>query len=105
VKVSTEPGFDNAIFEICGAAITLRQKAEILSKILGMPIRAEKEPLEEFLDHGRALGFSKFTLATMAKMFPYYDVHGLVGNAKILGWILERAPTDFESFVRRHHAS
>lgn len=105
VKVSTEPGFDNAIFEICGPAVTLRQKAEILSKTLGILIRAEKQQLEAFLEHGSALGFSEFTLATMAKMFPYYDAHGLVGNAKTLGWILGRAPTDFEGFVRRVYAS
>ncbi|MFT5439500.1 MAG: hypothetical protein ACI9MJ_001364 [Alphaproteobacteria bacterium] len=105
VKVSTEPGYENAIFEICGAAITLRQKAEILSYVLGIPIRAEKEQLRAFLDHGRALGFSDFALATMAKMFPYYDAHGLVGNGKILGWILGREPTGFESFVRRVYAS
>jgi uncharacterized protein YbjT (DUF2867 family) len=105
VEVSTAPGYENAIFEICGAAVTLRQKAEILSKILGIPIRAEKEQLDAFLDHGHAHGFSEFTLATMAKMFPYYDAHGLVGNAKTLGWILDREPTDFESFVRRVYAS
>jgi NAD(P)H dehydrogenase (quinone) len=105
VKVSTEPGYENAIFEICGAAITLRQKAEILANVLGIPIRAEKEQLRAFLDHGRALGFSDFALATMAKMFPYYDAHGLVGNGKILGWILGREPTGFESFVRRVYAS
>ena len=101
VTVTTQPGFENGIFEICGPAITLREKAEILSRVLGTPIRAEKEPLEAFLDHGRALGFNDFTLTTMAKMFPYYDAHGLVGNAKTLGWILGRDPADFESFVRR----
>ena len=101
VTVTTEPGFENGIFEICGPAITLREKAEILSRVLGTPIRAEKEPLEAFLDHGRALGFNDFTLSTMARMFPYYDAHGLVGNAKTLGWILGRDPADFESFVRR----
>lgn len=101
VTVTTQPGFENGIFEICGPAITLREKAEILSRVLGKPIQAEKEPLNAFLDHGRALGFNDFTLTTMAKMFPYYDAHGLVGNAKTLGWILGRDPTDFESFVRR----
>jgi hypothetical protein len=37
----------------------------------------------------------------MEKMFPYYDEHGLVGSDKILGWILGRPPTDFETFARR----
>lgn len=101
VKTLTEPGFENAIFEIAGPAITLREKAVILSRALGREIVAEKEALGDFLDHGRSLGFSDYTLLTMEKMFPYYDRHGLVGNAKTLGWLLGRAPTGFEEFVRR----
>jgi uncharacterized protein YbjT (DUF2867 family) len=101
VKILTGGGYENGMFEIAGPAITLCEKAAILSGVLGQPIRAEKEPLEEFLAHGRALGFSDYTLATMAKMFPYYDDHGLVGSDKILGWILGRPPTDFATFARR----
>lgn len=101
VRVLADDGYINGIFEIAGPSITLREKAAILTDIVGKPIRAEKEPLESFLAHGKELGFSDYTLATMAKMFPYYDDHGLVGSAKSLGWILERAPTDFETFARR----
>ena len=101
VTVLTEDGFKNGMFEICGPAITLREKAVILSEVLGKPIKVEKEPLEGFLAHGRELGFNQYTLDTMARMFPYYDDHGLVGSDKILGWILGRAPTDFATFARR----
>ena len=101
VKICTEPGYESGIFELCGPAITLRQKAEILSRVLGKPIRAEKAPLDAVLAHGSALGLGEFALDAMARMFPYYDAHGLVGNAKILGWILGREPTDFEGFARR----
>ncbi len=101
VNIITEGGCENGMFEIAGPAITLRDKATILSQVLGKPIRAEKEPLDAFLAHGRELGFSDYTLATMTKMFPYYDDHGLVGSAKILAWLLGRPPTDFETFARR----
>ncbi len=101
VRVCTEPGYEFGVFELCGPAITLRQKAEILSRVLGKTIRAEKAPLDAVLAHGRALGLSEFALGTMATMFPYYDAHGLVGNAKTLGWILGREPTVFEGFARR----
>jgi uncharacterized protein YbjT (DUF2867 family) len=101
LKVLTDDGYRNGMFEIAGPAVTLREKASILSEILGKPIRAEKEPLDEFLAHGKALGFTDFTLETMANMFPYYDEHGLVGSDKILGWILGRPPTDFATFARR----
>jgi uncharacterized protein YbjT (DUF2867 family) len=101
VKVLTEDGYQNGMFEICGPVITLREKASILSEVIGKPIRAEKEALGDFLAHGRELGFNDYTLTTMEKMFPYYDEHGLVGSDKILGWILGRPPTDFETFARR----
>lgn len=99
--VLTEDGYLNGVFELAGPAITLTGKAEILSRIVGKEIRAEKEPLDAFLEHGKALGFNDYTLQMMARMFPYYDEHGLVGSPKILGWLLGREPTNFESFVRR----
>jgi uncharacterized protein YbjT (DUF2867 family) len=105
VKVLTDSAYENGIYEIAGPAITLREKAEILSDVTGRPITAGKEPLEEFLAHGRALGFSDYTLATMAKMFPYYDAHGLVASPKVLEWLLGRPPTDFRAFVRRTAAA
>jgi len=105
VTVLTEGEFRNGIYEIAGPAIAVREKAEILSDILGRTIAAEKEPLEAVLAHGRALGFSDYMLATMAKMFPYYDAHGLVASPKVLEWMLDRPPTDFRAFARRMAAA
>ncbi|MBK18157.1 MAG: hypothetical protein CMM52_04885 [Rhodospirillaceae bacterium] len=105
VHVLADDGYINGMFEVAGPVITLTEKAAILSQVLGKEIVAEKENLDEFLDHGRAIGFGDFTLATMAKMFPYYDEHGLVGSDKVLGWILGRSPTDFETFARRAAAA
>ncbi|MBT5048725.1 MAG: NmrA family NAD(P)-binding protein [Rhodospirillaceae bacterium] len=101
LTVLTGEGYLGGIFELAGEAITMTEKAAILSRVVGTEIRAEKEPLADFLAHGKAVGFSDYTLQMMARMFPYYDVHGLVGSPKILGWLLGRAPTDFESFARR----
>ncbi|MEE8444400.1 MAG: NmrA family NAD(P)-binding protein [Alphaproteobacteria bacterium] len=100
-RVLVEDGYGNAIFELAGDAITLSEKAAILTRVLGREIWVEKEPLDEFLDHARAIGLSDHAVTTMAGMFPYYDAHGLVGNPKTLGWLLGRAPADFESFARR----
>lgn len=105
LKVLSEDGYLSGIYELAGPAITLLEKAEILSRVLDRPIRAEKEPLSDFLEHGKALGFGEYTLQMMAQMFPYYDQHGLVGNPKVLGWLLGRDPTDFETFARRTAAA
>ena len=104
-KILADNSYSNGIFEIAGPVISLRQKAVILSEVLGINVVAEKETLEDFLSHGKSLGFSKFTLAMMSKMFPYYDDHGLVGSDKALGWILGRLPTNFETFAKRITAS
>ena len=104
-KILADNSYSNGIFEIAGPIISLRQKAAILSEVLGINVVAEKEALEDFLFHGKSLGFSKFTLAMMSKMFPYYDDHGLVGSDKALGWILGRLPTNFETFAKRITAS
>ena len=104
-KILADNSYSNGIFEIAGPVISLRQKAAILSEVLGKNVVAEKEGLEDFLSQGKSLGFSKFTLAMMSKMFPYYDDHGLVGSDKALGWILGRLPTNFETFAKRITAS
>jgi len=105
VKVLADASYANGIFEIAGPIISLKQKAQILSEVLKIEVSAEKEALEDFLRHGKSLGFNDFTLSMMSKMFPYYDENGLVGCDKTLGWILGRSPTSFEAFVRRTAAS
>lgn len=100
-RVLTGPGFENGVFELAGPPITLREKAAILTQVLGREIRAEKQPLDAFLKQAEAHGAGDYARGCMAKMMPHYDAHGLVGNPKVLGWILGRAPTDFETFARR----
>ena len=100
-KVLGNNEYKNGIFELAGPSITLLEKSKILTSVLGRNIIAEKESLPNFLEHGKAIGLNEFTLSIMAKMFPYYDEHGLVGSDKPLGWILGRPPTTFEAFVRR----
>lgn len=99
--VLADPGYANGIFELCGPAITLRDKAAILTRLLGRPVRAEKLPAEAAVEHARHAGAGPFAQDCMRRMFAHYDVHGLVGSPKTLGWILGRPPTDFEAFVRR----
>lgn len=101
VRVLADDGFDSGIFELAGPAITLREKAEILSRVLGREIQAEKQPLDEFLRHAEAHGASAYARVCMARMMPHYDAHGLVGSPKVLGWILGRPPKSFEEFARR----
>ena len=101
LKVLNDPGCANGIFEICGPVITLTEKAEILSGILHRKIEARKLPADDAVAHAAHMGVGAYGQDCMRKMFAHYDIHGLVGSARILEWILGRPPVDFETFARR----
>jgi uncharacterized protein YbjT (DUF2867 family) len=101
LKIVNDPGCANGIFEICGPVITLAEKAKILTEILGQPVEAKKLPAEEAVAHAAHMGVGAYGQDCMRKMFAHYDIHGLVGSARVLEWILGRPPTDFETFARQ----
>ncbi len=101
VKVLNDPGCANGIFEICGPIITLTEKAEILSDVLGQPIEARKLPADDAVAHAAHMGVGEFGQDCMRRMFAHYDIHGLVGSARVLEWIIGRPPVDFETFARK----
>ncbi len=100
-----DPGCANGIFEICGPVITLREKAEILSRVLGREVEARKLPQEDAIAHAAHMGVGEYGQGCMRAMFAHYDVHGLVGSARPLEWIIGRPPVDFETFARRAAAA
>ena len=101
VKIFQDPGCENGIFELCGSVITLLEKAEILSEVLGTKIKAEKLPSENAIMHAANLGVGMYGQECMRKMFAHYDKHGLVGSPRVLQWLLGRPPTTFRSFAER----
>ena len=100
VRVLNDPGCENGIFEICGPVITLAEKAEILSDILGQSIKAQKLPADDAVAHAAHLGVGAYGQDCMRKMFAHYDIHGLVGSSRVLEWILGRPPIDFTAFAQ-----
>jgi len=100
-RVIADPGYAAAILEINGPAITTTEKAAILTRVLGRPIRAGQTPLATVLDHARHAGASDHALDCLARMLDHYSRHGFEGSTKVLSWILGRPPTDFETFARR----
>ena len=101
VKVLNDPGCANGIFEICGPIITLTEKAEILSDVLGQPIEARRLPADDAVAHAAHMGVGEFGQDCMRRMFAHYDIHGLVGSGRVLEWIIGRPPVDFETFARK----
>jgi uncharacterized protein YbjT (DUF2867 family) len=100
--VLSQDGWGGGEFELCsGDNLTRVQIADVLSQVLGRPVRAEAYPIEEWKPIG-ARTRTPFQVERVARMFEHYDRHGLAGgNARVLQMILGRRPTGFRDFVRR----
>ena len=100
--VLTEPGHLGATYELAGPEVlTQTQVAEILSKHLKRPVRAEQVTIEAWTRQAQASGMGEYQIKTLIKMFQYYDRNGFWGNPHTLTSLLGRTPTKFEAFIKR----
>jgi uncharacterized protein YbjT (DUF2867 family) len=101
-RIMTEPGHEGATYQLAGPRpLSQDDMAEILTRVLGRPIRAQAKPLDEFRRDAEAAGMPAERIETMCQMNAHYDVHGLIGNPNVLRWILKREPIGFDAFVVR----
>jgi hypothetical protein len=73
--------------------------AKIFGRALDREVRAQVEAIDDW--RLRAKGLDKYALDNLVSMFEYYDRWGLVGNPKVLSWLLKREPTSLEMFVKK----
>jgi uncharacterized protein YbjT (DUF2867 family) len=100
--VLTELGHLGATYELAGPEVlTQTQIAEILSKHLKRPVRAEQITIEAWTLQARASGMGEYQIETLLKMFRYYDRNGFWGNPHTLSQLLGRTPTKFDVFLER----
>ena len=91
-----------AIYELGGPAmLSCEDKARVLTDVLGHPVRAGQDTLDDFRAKAKAAGMPHHVMETRARMFDHYDTNGLAGNGNVLGWLLGRPPNSFEIYVRR----
>ena len=101
-KVLVAPEHAGATYELVGTeALSQTEVAACLSDALGRTVRADAEPVETWEARVRVGGMGDVERDTLAKMFRYYERHGLVGNSGTLGFLLGRAPTTLADFARR----
>jgi NAD(P)H dehydrogenase (quinone) len=101
-QVLTEPGHSGAIYELAGSEVLSQTEiAAILSECLGRPVRAEAIAHDGWKQAARQAGLGEYTIATLLKMFAYYERYGFWGNARVLTTLLGRAPTSFAEFTAR----
>ncbi len=105
-QVLIEPGHEGSTYELAGTEpLSQIDVAKVLSHALARPVRAESEPVEAWEARARAAGMADYPRDTLAKMFRYYDRHGLAGDPAVLKKLLGRAPTTLGEFVARATAS
>jgi NAD(P)H dehydrogenase (quinone) len=99
-RVLTEDGHVGATYELVGTPpLTQTEVAESLSLALGRPVRAVAESVEAWESRARTAGMGDYQRETLAAMFRSYAADGLVGNANVLTWLLERSPSTQAQFA------
>ncbi len=100
--VLTQPGHNGAIYELAGPdSLTQTEVAAVLSRVLNRAVQAAQIPLAEWERQASSGGLGAYQVETLVKMFRYYEQFGFGGNSRVLGWLLGRQPTHFETFVER----
>ena len=100
--VITSSRHAGATYELVGTSpLDQGQVAEILGEALGRRVRAESQSVEEWDSHARRSGMGDYQRETLLKMFRCYARNGLVGNPNVLGWLLDRTPTNLLAFALR----
>ncbi|MCB0105313.1 MAG: NmrA family NAD(P)-binding protein [Caldilineaceae bacterium] len=102
-QVLTTAGHSGAIYELASDEwLTQDTVAAILSEVLARPVRATMQPRAEWERHARQSGLTAYAIATLLKMFDYYERHGFGGNGTILRGLLDREPTRFADCMARY---
>ncbi|WP_420593905.1 SDR family oxidoreductase [Deinococcus sp.] len=103
VKVLGEDGHLRAAYDLVGdQPLSQRQMAEIIGKVAGKPVEVQQLPFQNVTARmPRDTPLEAYESDSLERMFLYYSRHGLTGSPNVLGWVLGRAPTSYEAFVRR----
>ena len=87
---------------------TAHDLAGIIAGVVGRDVRAERIEPEVFIKQYlriENLDERPYEVAAARAIGSRYSRHDFVGNPNVLTWLLGRAPTSFEDFVRREHAA
>jgi hypothetical protein len=100
-RVLTEEGHTGATYELVGTPpLTQIEVAATIAAQIDRPVSARELSLAQWVQQARAGGMQDYAVQTLLMMFRYYADYGLVGNPRVLGWLLERQPTSLDAFVR-----
>ena len=102
-RVLTEPEHVGATYEVVGTEpLAQTAVAEVLSQVLGRPVKARQVSLVEWQQQAEAAGLSGYAIDTLMKMFRYYAAYGFAGNPRVLTYLLGREPTPLAACLQRY---
>ncbi|MBW6473166.1 MAG: NmrA family NAD(P)-binding protein [Anaerolineaceae bacterium] len=102
VKVLTEEGHENAIYELCShEALSALDVATVVAGVTGKLILASTLDRADWEKDARRAGLSDYAVGTLLKMFQYYEEYDFIGNSNQLTWLLGREPNSFLTFFRQ----
>lgn len=87
-------------FDLCAdTGLTRHDLASIMGDVLGQPISAQTADPDTWLSR-LPIPDDGYTSGALARMYDYYDKHGLVGNPLALRTILGREPRSLRQFFQ-----
>jgi NAD(P)H dehydrogenase (quinone) len=100
--VLAQDGHAGATYELVGTGpLSQLEVAASIGAALKRDVRAEAESVTAWQARARAGGMGEQERDTLAAMFRYYAIHGLIGNSNALTWLLGRAPTSLAAYLSR----
>lgn len=101
--VLTQRDHKNSIYELAGPEpLSQNELAEILAAQLGHPVEAVSLDRGLWTMNARSSGLDETAIATLLRMFEYYEQNGLVGNSNVLSYLLKRPATRFAEYIQRY---
>lgn len=101
----TEDRLDNGVFELGGPdSLTHAEMAEILTRVLGRPVRAEGRPVADGITAMRARGAPPYMIDNFEALCRAANALGVPGNGVVHSAIIGRPLTRFEDFASKFAA-
>ena len=101
-RVLTEDGHDYATYPLCGSDVLSGDDlVKVIARISGSEIVGEEIPVSAVLEAIAGGGrLPRYVEDGLRRLFGYYGLYGIRGNANVLRWVLAREPTSFAQYVR-----
>jgi len=82
-------------------ALSILDQTKLIGKHIDKDVEARLMEISHWTSQANKAGLDEDAIATLSKMFAYYDHHDFIGNSQVLEMLLERPPNRFELFLQR----